>query len=335
MKRLRSFRIATSMLLALACLVALAAPGPAQNLEVVTMRMDWLPISYHAPFYLAVAKGYYKAAGIDLKMQDGRGSGTTVQLIANNVDTFGLADAAVVAKSISQKVPVKVVMGVFRRSAMAIVFPTKNGIRTPADLKDKKLATCAGDSTVILLPAYLKAVGLSMDDVRIVTVDCGAKYTVVAQGLADATLGFGPYGKTMFEASGVTDISKLDYADAGITLPSHGIIASTKTIETKPDLVRRFVAATAKGWTEAREAPDVAVEAMVSAVPLMKPKEAALRTELRGYINYLDTTETKGKPFGWQSPEDWKKAESILVQYMDLKPQSFVDAYFTNAFISN
>lgn len=322
-----------ALLLVLVSLVMLALTVPAQTLEPVSMRMDWLPISYHAPFYLAVARGYYKAQGIDLKMQDGKGSGNTIQLIANNVDTFGLADAAVVARSISQKLPVKLVMGVFRRSAMAIVYPAKNGIRTAADLKGKKLATCAGDSAVILLPAYLKASGLSMDDVKIVTVDCGAKYTVVAQGLADATLGFGPYGKTMFGGAGITDIQELDYADAGITLPSHGVIASTKTIETKPELIKRFVTATARGWMDARESPDAAVAAMVAAVPMMKGKDAVLSTELRGYIAYLDTPDTKGKPFGWQSTEDWKKAEAILVQYMDLKAAPSVDAYFTNKFV--
>ncbi|MBZ5723277.1 MAG: ABC transporter substrate-binding protein [Acidobacteriia bacterium] len=86
-------------------LVAPAAPGVAQNLAPVSLRMDWLPISYHAPFYLARAKGYYKANGIDLKIENGKGSGATIQLVANGVDTFGLADAAVVAKSVSQDIP--------------------------------------------------------------------------------------------------------------------------------------------------------------------------------------------------------------------------------------
>lgn len=314
-------------------LVAPAAPGVAQNLAPVSLRMDWLPISYHAPFYLARAKGYYKANGIDLKIENGKGSGATIQLVANGVDTFGLADAAVVAKSVSQDIPVKLVMGVFRRSSVAIVFPGKSPIRTAADLKGKKLATCAGDSAVILLPAYLKAVNLAPGDVHIVTVDCGAKYTVVAQGLADATLGFGPYGKTMFGAAGISDVRELDYADAGVVLPSHGIIVSVKTIETKPDLVRRFVAATQKGWNDARQDPDAAVDAMVHDVALMQGKERALKTEFRGYANYLDTPATKGKPFGWQSPEDWQKAQAILVEYMGMKPAASVDAYFTNKFV--
>jgi NitT/TauT family transport system substrate-binding protein len=303
------------------------------ELQGATLRMDWLPISYHAPFYLAKEKGYYSAAGIDLGIEDGKGSGATIQLVATDKDTFGLADASIVAKSIAQGVPVKLVMGIFRRSAVAIVFPGQNPIHKPADLKGKKLATCPGDAPAILLPAYLRAVNLSPTDVEIVNVDCGSKYTVVARGLADATLGFGPYGPTMFGAAGIKNVRELDYADAGLNVPSHGLIASLNLISSNPDLIRKFVAATSKGWQEARQNPDAAITAMVKAVPLMKGKEEVLKTEFKGYLNYLDTPATEGKPFGWQSEDDWKKAEGILVQYMSIPAQPSVGSYYTNDFI--
>jgi NitT/TauT family transport system substrate-binding protein len=325
-------RLAFMTLAACAVTIGVTEAG-AQTLEPASLRMDWTPISYHAPFYLANARGYYRAAGIDLKMEDGRGSGSTIQLIGNNVDTFGLADAAVVAKAIGQQIPVKLVMGIFRRSVAGIVFPAKNDIRTAADLKGKRIATCAGDAPLILLPAYLKAVNLTMNDVKVVTVDCGSKYTIVAQGLADATLGFAPYGRTMFATAGISEVRALDYADAGLNLPSHGIIASQRTIETKPDLISRFVKATAKGWNEALKDPNQAIAEMVAAVALMKGRNEALKTEFEGYADYLDTPATKGKPFGWQSPEDWTVAEDILVQYMDIKRQPSVDVYFTNQFV--
>jgi NitT/TauT family transport system substrate-binding protein len=322
-----------SFAVVIAAVIGGHTPAVAQTMEAASLRMDWTPISYHAPFYLAKARGYYRDVGIDLKIEDGRGSGTTIQMVGNNVDTFGLADASVVAKAIGQQIPVKLVMGVFRRSVAGIVFPAKHDIRTVADLKGKRVATCAGDAPLILLPAYLKVANLTMNDLKVVTVDCGAKYTVVAQGLADVTLGFAPYGKTMFGAAGISDVRALDYADAGLNLPSHGIIASQRTIEAKPDLIRRFVSATAKGWNEARKAPATAISEMVAAVTLMKGRDEVLKTEFEGYAAYLDTPATRDSPFGWQSPEDWKAAEDILVQYMDIKRQPSVEAYYTNQFI--
>ena len=73
---------------AISAVVSCTVHGAAQSLEPVSVRMSWLPISYHAPFYLGLAKGYYRDVGIDLKIHDGKGSGATAQLIANNVDTF-------------------------------------------------------------------------------------------------------------------------------------------------------------------------------------------------------------------------------------------------------
>jgi NitT/TauT family transport system substrate-binding protein len=305
----------------------------AQNLESVSVRMSWLPISYHAPFYLGLAKGYYKDVGIDMKIHDGKGSGATAQLIANDVDTFGVADSAVVARAISQGLPLKIVLGIFPRSDAALVFPTKNGIRSPAELKGRSLATCAGDAPLIILPAYLKAVNLTMSDVKIVTVDCGAKYTVVAQGLADVTIGYSAYARTMFGGAGITDITDFSYAEAGINLPSHGIVASLKTVESKPDLIRRFNKATAKSWVEARNNPEAAIDQMAAMVPLMKGKEAVNVVEFKAYLESLNSPGTRGKPFGWQSADEWKAAEEILVEYMGVKRQPSVDVYFTNEFV--
>src|SRR5262245_18855143 len=135
------------LILFASCLtVGPSAQGIAQSLESVTVRMSWLPISYHATFYLGLAKGYYKDVGIDMKIHDGKGSGATAQLIANNADTFGVADSTVVARAISQGMPLKIVLGIFPRSDAALVFPSKNGIRSQTELKGKSIATCAGDA---------------------------------------------------------------------------------------------------------------------------------------------------------------------------------------------
>jgi NitT/TauT family transport system substrate-binding protein len=192
---------------------------------------------------------------------------------------------------------------------------------------------CAGEAPAVLLPAFLKSVSLSMSDVKLVTVDCGAKYSVIAQGLADAALGYSPFAKQQFAALGIKEVRKFDYADVGVVLPATGIIGADKTLDTKPDLVRRFIAASLKGWADALKQPELAFEAMATAVPTLKGKERILRTEFDDYRPYFESPATRGKPFGWQSPEDWKLAEAILTQYMDVKPQPSVDVYFTNKFI--
>jgi NitT/TauT family transport system substrate-binding protein len=322
----------------LALAIGLSGPlaGGALAQDAVTLRLDWSVISYHTPFYLAAARGYYRDAGLQVSIQEGKGSSGTVQLVANGADAFGVADGAVVAKAISTGVPVKVVMGMIRKSPMALVYGPDSGIKTPEDLKGKRVSTCAGQATGVLLPAYLSAAGVPPSSVQVINTQCGPPiYQAVAAKQADAAASYGPPGKTYLDALGVKNSLRFEFSDVGIALPAHGVIASIATIQNKPDLVRRFVAASAKGWLAARESPAAAIEAAVAALPLLKGKEAVLQAEFEDYIKYLDTANTKGKPFGWQSPDEWRKAEDVLAQHMELKRQPSVDAYFTNDFVQN
>jgi NitT/TauT family transport system substrate-binding protein len=319
----------------LVLVTGLPVPGTPQTPEPVRFRLDWAAIiGYHGPFYQALERGYYRDANLAVEILEGKGSGTTVQLVGNGTDTIGFADLAVAARSIGVGIPVKSVMGVIRRSPAAVVFPADRGISTPQDLKGRTLATCAGQAAGVLLPAYLRAINLSSSDVKLVVTDCGAIYRVITEGKADAATGFGPGSRTEFARLGVRDIRQFDYADVGILLPSHGLIAAVKTLESKPDVVRGFVAATTRGWLEARSNPGAAIDALVRAKPLLKGQEATLRADLEGYLRYTTTPGTERMSFGWQSPDEWKRAEGILAQYLELKPQPSTDAYFTNEFVT-
>ena len=307
--------------------------GPAQSQEKSTVRLDWTALGYHAPFYLGVARGYYRDAGLDLSILEGKGSPTVGSLVGNGSDDFGFADASTIAQLISQGLPAKMVMGVFQKSTLALFFPEGKGIAKPADLKGKRILLCPTDGLIKYLPAYLKGVGLTMDDVKINMVDCAIKYTYLAQGNADVAGSYGTAGKALLQSVGFKDIGKFDYADAGINLPSHGIVTSTTLIAKQPDKIRRFVAATAKSWQEARSHPDDAVNALIAANPLQKGKEAQVNEALLASFQYIETPGTKGKPFGWQSPEEWKKATTLLVEATGMKAPSSPEVFYTNEFI--
>jgi NitT/TauT family transport system substrate-binding protein len=304
----------------------------AQTPTKVTLRLDWTTLGYHAPFYLGVAKGFYRDAGLDVDVLEGKGSSTVINLVGNDSEDFAFADGTTAARLISQGLPARVVMGIFQRSTLSIFYAKDRGIGTPKDLKGKRVSMCAGDGMNVYLPIYLKSVGLQAGDVEQVNVDCSLKYTVVAQNRADAVASYGTAGRPLMQAVGIADPGKFDYADAGIFLPSHGIIASEKTIAQRADVVRRFVAATTKAWQAAQADPDAAVAATVAAKPLLKGKEAMLKETLLDSMQYIATPGTKGKPFGWQSAEEWQKAEATLVEFAGIKKPASAQAFYTDAF---
>jgi NitT/TauT family transport system substrate-binding protein len=320
----RTFRF----LIAGAFLLLTAPFQPSSSQENVSLRLDWTTLGYHAPFYYGVAQGYYREAGLNVRIEEGKGSSSVVTLVGTNADDFAFADATTAARLISEGLPVKTVMGIFQRSTLSLFF-RDGAMKTPKDLAGKRVSMCAGDGMSIYLPAYLKAIGLKSSDVQTQMVDCSVKYTVVAQGQADAVASYGTAGKPLMQAVGISEVGKFDFADANITLPSHGIIASRDKIKSSPDTVRRFVAATARSWEQAQKNVDAAVAAAVAARPLLKGKESLLKNTLTDALQYAGGI--AGKPFGWQSPDDWRKAQSILVEFANMK-QTPTEDFFTNDF---
>jgi NitT/TauT family transport system substrate-binding protein len=91
--------------IAVACVVCTSLPGVASaqaTLQSATLRLDWLASGYHVPFFLALDRGYYREQGIDLQIADGKGSTTTIQVIASGSDTFGTANLSTMALGIAR-----------------------------------------------------------------------------------------------------------------------------------------------------------------------------------------------------------------------------------------
>jgi NitT/TauT family transport system substrate-binding protein len=324
--------ISARIVVPIAAVLALGI-GQAQSQEKATLRIDWTVLGYHAPFYLGVSRGYYREAGLDVGILEGKGSPAVGTLVANGSDDFGFADASTIAQLVGQGLPAKMVMGIFQKSTLALFFPADKGIAKPADLKGKRVLLCPTDGLIKYLPAYLKGVGLTMDDVKINMVDCAIKYTYLAQGNADVAGSYGTAGEALLKSVGFRNVGKFDYADAGINLPSHGIVTSLATIKDHPDRVRRFVAASAKAWQDARLHPDDAVAAVVAANPLSQGKDAQLKETLLASFQYIETPGTAGRPFGWQSPDEWKEAARLLADVTAMKAPASAEAFYANDFV--
>ncbi len=118
--------------------------GTAQ--DAVSLRLNWYLGGLHVPFYYGVEKGFYNnAEGINLTINEGRGSANTVQVVAAGTDTFGLADSSSVINLISKGGEIKSVMNVLSSTGFSVVSLASTGIKTPKDLEGKSLAVSPGD----------------------------------------------------------------------------------------------------------------------------------------------------------------------------------------------
>src|SRR5436309_15984810 len=93
----------------LAACALVSGPVHAQGKEKVVLLLNWYTYSEHAPFYLGKERGYFDQEGLDLDIQEGRGSGITVQAVAAGTATFGYADVPTMIKAASKGAPVTAV----------------------------------------------------------------------------------------------------------------------------------------------------------------------------------------------------------------------------------
>ena len=80
--------------------------APALALDKVTLRLDWVYGSEHAPIFLAKEKGFFTAEGIDVNILPGEGSTVTVKLVGNRTTEFGYAGADQALMAFGRELPV-------------------------------------------------------------------------------------------------------------------------------------------------------------------------------------------------------------------------------------
>src|SRR5438128_6801881 len=181
-KTSRGGQMRTSRLIAAAAACALLVGAlSARGEDKASLRLNWYLGGLHAPFYYGKDQGFYKAEGIDLTINEGRGSANTVQAVAAGSDTFGLADSSSVILTASKGADVKSVMSLLNSTGFAVISLASAGIRTPKDLEGKRLAVSPGDPLGQLFQALAAVNRIDMSRIRMVQVDPAAKVVSVLE----------------------------------------------------------------------------------------------------------------------------------------------------------
>jgi NitT/TauT family transport system substrate-binding protein len=316
-----------SIVAALALLAASSIIAQAE--DAVSLRLNWYFGGLHVPFYYGKEKGFYKAEGLDLTINEGRGSANTVQVVAAGSDTFGLADSSSVIATAAKGADVKSVMSLLNSTGFSVVSLASAGIRTPKDLEGRKLAVSPGDPLGQLFRALAASNKLDMSKISFVQVDPAAKVVAVLEKRVDALLGGADDQFFLIKYKGETPAA-LRYADHGANIVGMTILTRESIIKDKADLVRRFVRATVRSWEEARKNPEGAVDATMKVKPDLN-RDSQL-DQLRVDIELMDSPNSKGR-IGWGDQRDWDQTLALLKQYRDVQTDKPWTAFHTNEFL--
>ena len=290
-----------------------------QPKDKVVLMLNWYLYSEHAPFFLGKERGFYDQEGIDLDIQEGRGSGVTVQAVAANTATFGYVDVPTMIKAAAKGAPVKSVGVALQLSPMSVMGFAEKNIRTPKDIVGKTVAITPGDSMSQIWPLFLKKTGIKETDFKTVAGDAQTKLNAVMNGQADLLLGY-----VMDQAIKLQDATKkpvypIRFADYGVNMISSGIIVNSETLKAKPDMVKRFLRATTRALEESEKNPEAAVDAMLKANAKAGVRETLI-VGLKQTTALYHTKETaKQRPLR-VSMSDVNESLDLLAQYGGLDP---------------
>ncbi len=236
----------------------------AQAQTPLKFQLDWRFEGPAALFLASQAKGYYKAAGLDVTIDAGNGSGGTVTRVASGTYDMGFADMAALMEFHANNPdapnkPVAVMM-VYNNTPAAVLALKKSGIAKPADLSGRKLGAPGFDAGRKAFPIFAKANGIT--GVQWTSMDPPLRETMLVRGDIDAITGFSFTSLLNLEARGVKaqDIVVLPFPAHGVKLYGNVIIASPKLLKDNPAAVKAFLAAFAKGAKDVMANPDPAID---------------------------------------------------------------------------
>src|SRR6478736_2570938 len=318
-------------------MLALAAAIPAHAQTKFPFRLNWTLYGEHAPFFVARDKGFYKEEGLDVEIQEGSGSTTVAQLVANASSPVAYVDAATMMRGVGAGMPIKAVGVTLQQSPMAFIYRADAARPTKIEeIKGSRIAITAGDASLAIFTAFMGKLGMKVDDVNLITVaNPQSKEQAVLNKQADALLGyFMDQGPRMQLQTGVKMGWTRLYDMAGVTTLSSAIIANNDWLKDakNQDRLKRFLRASQRGWQYTFDNRDEAAEIFMKHAPAFN-KEIAL-LEINGTMTIIRTDRTKDKPIGWSASEDWKESQDLLENFAKLKAQPDVNVYYTNEFLS-
>jgi NitT/TauT family transport system substrate-binding protein len=317
-------------LAAIAVILALVAPSGA-TAETVTLRLDWLPSGYHAPIFLALQKGYYKARGIELEIADGKGTNPALQSVAAGNDMIVLANYATLVQSVARGMPLIGIGGLIQKTPDSVVSLKDKPIAKPEELVGRTVVLTADSAGAKLFAAFIAAKGLDATKIKQLNVTASAVATTLLQGQADAMIGWS-FTDALRVESQKPIAPPLLFADSGVNVLGNGFVVARETAKAKPDLLKRFLAATAKGYDEGLKDPEAAVDAMLVARPMVD-RELQLR-QLKVLPPFLHSQRSAGHPFGWTAAEDWQQTYELLQKYFGMEEKIEVGQVYTNDLVT-
>jgi NitT/TauT family transport system substrate-binding protein len=310
------------------------ASAKAGATERYVLMLDWLPSGDKAPAYIALQKGYFTEEGLDIVIQNGRGSTDALTKAATGTADFATGGLPALMSAAAQSaIPVKAIMAVYTKQPDSLFVVKGGGITTLKDVVGRKVATATFNSSNALWPLFLQRNNIDPASVTLMKVDPTVLSAMLASGQVDATLSWmtvAPTYASVLSQAG-KQLTVLPWSEFGLDGYGCAVFASERVIKSNPKAVAAFARAIRKAIDFGVANPDMAgaaVHAAAAAVDISVATDS-FKASIPLIQNELSTKDGAGvfEPALLRRTWEWvAKSEGYATDKID--PENLVDRSF-------
>ena len=307
-----------------------ATPTPIP--DNVSVQLSWFHGVEYAGFYAAVEKGYYAEENIAITLNAGGPEINPMDEVQNGRSQFGITsgDSIIIAKTNQQNFIS--VATIFRENPLAITSLTKDNIQKPENLSGKTIGVYSLDlSSFNDLPflAFLSRSGLERNSMNYALIEDFQGANEIKAGNMDAMSGmFATDQKVMAQSAG-DELNFIYYKDYGYDVYINTIFTTEEFKQSNPDLIRRFIKATMKGYEYA-----IANTKEVAGLAIKYDPSLDLTYQQEVMETQIPFINTGGVPIGSMDMSVWNTTQEILLEFGLISNPIDLNTIYTNEFVT-
>ncbi|MDE0703233.1 MAG: ABC transporter substrate-binding protein [Rhodospirillaceae bacterium] len=311
---------------------AVGSMGAAQAgaAEKVDFILNWIAGGDHAPYYYAKKMGLYAKAGIDLNIQQGKGSSMSSRRTGAGKNPIGLADLGTALVTMGKGARMVAVMNVYANSPYGMYWLNSSGIKGPKDFAGKKIGNPPWDAARQMWPALAKKVGVDPATVKWVNIQPNAKLAALKAGSIDVTTSFYNIHHIFKRVLG-KDMGFFPWSKYGINPYGNSIIVNMDYLKKNKKTVAAFVSVTQKAFQTCVKTPAPCIAALVEA---NKGLKTANETENWGLVTELMSDKfSRTVALGYFDPARMKSDHELVNTYFKIETKYPIEERYTNEFL--
>ena len=305
--------------------------GPKDGkLTKVTLMLNWTPNTQHSGIYLAREKGWYKEAGLDVKIVEPAAGGVEAVVGAGKAD-FGISIQESVIPARAEGVPIVSIGSIVQHNDSSLLALTSDNIKRPKDLEGKTYGGFGGALETALINKLVACDGGDAKKVKFVEVGNIDYLAGMEANQFDIVWIFDGWDTLRYrdvEGKQVTTLPFIKYTNCIPDWYTPLFITNENMTKKHADTVKKFMAATARGYEAARTDPEAAGAALLKAAPELDSKLVKLSATY-----YKDRYADAGRAWGVQDKDIWVAFEKFLREAKLTEKEVDVSKAFTNEFL--